>query len=136
MNSTQPVRSVARFIRKSSAFTLIELLVVVAVIAILASMVLPVLGRAKATAKRIPCINNQKQLALVWIMYANDNNDYLASNGLVDPPDANRKLWIQGAFINPLANGTDKYMLDPDYALFANYLRTTKVYVCPTDRAT
>jgi prepilin-type N-terminal cleavage/methylation domain-containing protein len=136
MNTTQPVRSDVRFCRKSSAFTLIELLVVVAVIALLAAMLLPVLARAKATAKRVPCMNNQKQLALIWIMYASDNDDRLASNGLVDPPDTQRKLWIQGAFINPGANSTDRYMLDPQYALFADYLKTTKVYVCPTDRQT
>ena len=76
------------------AFTLIELLVVVAIIAILASLLLPALGKAKARAKAAYCVSNLKQWGVIWHIYAGENNDRF--------PDGSPIGWARGQWLNAL----------------------------------
>ena len=119
-----------------AAFTLIELLVVIAIISILAALLLPTLSKAKAQALRIQCINNQKQLLLTWALYSGDNREVLVSNGGGQPRPSGPYLWVLGdnhmyqpAFID------QQYLLNPNYALFAPYLRSAQSYKCPSDQS-
>ena len=90
--------------KKPEAFTLIELLIVIAIIAILAAMLMPVLSSAKDRADQVYCLNNMRQWALAFHMYCDDNNGYVPDEG-----DTAEPITYGGA-----PNATDNY----DYAWY------------------
>ncbi|HEY3853470.1 MAG TPA: prepilin-type N-terminal cleavage/methylation domain-containing protein [Verrucomicrobiae bacterium] len=117
----------------SSAFTLIELLVVIAIIAILASLLLPSLAKAKEQGRQINCLSNQKQLQLCWELYTDDNhnifppNDDITSLGIQGIDPNNKTSWCQGW---PL---TDTNTAGIQSGLLFPYDTSVGIYHCPSD---
>jgi len=124
--------------RSPNGFTMIELLVVITIIAILASLLLPALGRAKAKAQGIRCLNNLKQLTFAWTMYTDDNNDRLPYAGPTDLVGFEPDVWVNGDLDFSGANKSN-WDVERDIKkspLWSYCGNSTAIWKCPSDRST
>jgi prepilin-type N-terminal cleavage/methylation domain-containing protein/prepilin-type processing-associated H-X9-DG protein len=126
--------------RRRRAFTILELLVVIAIIAILASLLLPTLVRAKGRGRSTVCLNNLRQLSLVLHIYSSDHEDALPYNM---GAEGIRRTVAEGKYLN-WANNVMSWELDPDNTnsallsiggLGRSLDGVTSVFKCPSDNA-
>lgn len=123
-----------RMPRPAGAFTLMELLVVITIIAILASMLLPIIKRVKEAALHANCANNIRQVLLAGVAYGTDNEGYL-------PPYSADMTYYYASGSFYLNGVSNNYLTDrigysySDYTFFKclwpDYVQNPKVFFCP-----
>ena len=112
---------------------MIELLVVIAIIAILASLLLPALSKAKVKAQSIGCISNVRQLQLSWHLYVDDHNDALPPNAA--GPGLGGERAMPGSWVVGNAQ-TDATTSNLQSGVLFKYVGGSRVYRCPADKST
>jgi prepilin-type N-terminal cleavage/methylation domain-containing protein len=117
------------------AFTLIELLVVIAILAILMAILMPALKRAREQGQRAACLSNLKQLALAWIMYADENDDKLVSCEAGHSFTQFGRAWVEQTWANDWASGGQWPASEQIKGIQAGalwpYVKEEKLYQCP-----
>ena len=118
--------------RKSGryGFTLIELLAVIAIISLLMGILLPAMNRARAQSKRAACLSNIKQLTVVWLMYADDNDYKLVSANTTGGSD-----WVCDGEASDPSNTIGNTEEAIKSGAFFHYTKSVELYKCPADRS-
>jgi prepilin-type N-terminal cleavage/methylation domain-containing protein/prepilin-type processing-associated H-X9-DG protein len=122
-----------------AGFTLIELLVVIAIIAILASMLLPALARAKSRAQGVQCSANLGQLSLAWTMYAYDNRERItyAEPEKSTPSPTDAAVWLLG-YLDFTPSNPSNWNVEQDIKrspLWPYCGKAAGIFKCPGDRS-
>ena len=120
-----------RRFQSSRGFTLIELLVVMAIIAILAALLLPELGRAKGAARSASCKSNLRQLGLALNLYLQDNRERYPPEGIFPNSFARSGLWTLA--VGPILSGTGDRLLCPSRTIGANSRPASPSVAGPSD---
>ena len=148
--SVPPALSNSDSLRRRRGFSLVELLVVIAIVALIASLILPALARAKARAQGSFCLNNTRQLAVAWMIYADEHNGQLAYNvarsahgsslavpAITSPPVADNPAvadnWVNNILswgLNP-DNTNAAAMVETGIGPFTS--KSAALYRCPSD---
>ena len=122
--------------RRRAAFTLIELLVVVSIIALLVSILLPALSRARAQAKQVVCLSQMQQIGLALQMYGHDNNDFVVSGRFHNGGDWHSvNTWYSNLtpYLNTHQKKKEKCYIMPEIEAM-EYNRVWTDLVCPSEK--
>jgi len=119
-----------------SGFTLIEMLTVISIIAVLAAIIFPVMGRARAKGRQTVCASNLKQIGVAIGLYAQDNDNRFPDSD----PLCYSQNWQGVVPCDPWAGGCSapsdmatRYQVSWQRSIFP-YVKENKLYVCPSAR--
>jgi prepilin-type N-terminal cleavage/methylation domain-containing protein/prepilin-type processing-associated H-X9-DG protein len=121
---------------RTTGFTLIELMVVIAIIAILAALLLPALSKARERVEGISCLNNTRQLALAWQLYADDHDGLLPYNLVMNESSPRTNInWVNNVMTWDLSSDNTNLATITSASLGPYIGGVTGIFHCPSDHA-